>query len=108
MRWSAPANNGSAITSYFVTRFINGVPQPPSTVFKATTLSGNVVGLTYGKTYTFRVSARNANGVSPPSGPTPAMKLNCVGKAMVNGQSDIDVAPCRDDVLPLAERTTGP
>src|SRR5205814_7548603 len=64
--WTAPPSNASGITSYTVTPFIgssggtptviNGAPPPPN---------GTVAGLTNGTTYTFQVSASNAQGTSP-------------------------------------------
>src|SRR6185503_17762526 len=83
---------GWAITSYIVTPFANGValapreyPAPASVVW--------VPGLVYGKSYSFKVAATNANGTGPKSVGSFPVKLSCRGKAMVNGQSDIDAAP---------------
>ena len=57
VRWTAPSNGGSAITSYTVTPFIGATAQTPTTVTgspPATTAT--VTGLTNGTAYTFKVS----------------------------------------------------
>jgi len=69
--WSTPPSNGSLITSYTITPYINGAAQtstvvtgnPPST-------TAAVRGLSNGTAYTFTVAATNAVGTSPPSAPT--------------------------------------
>jgi hypothetical protein len=66
--WSAPANGGSAITSYAVTPYLAGVAQAATTVTgspPATTAT--VSGLTNGSSYTFKVTATNAIGTGPAS-----------------------------------------
>ncbi|MFL5861219.1 MAG: fibronectin type III domain-containing protein [Solirubrobacteraceae bacterium] len=72
--WTAPANGGATITSYTVTPYVNGVPQPVATVTgnpAATTTT--VTGLTNGTTYTFTVSATNSAGTSAASGSSNAV-----------------------------------
>jgi hypothetical protein len=66
--WTAPADGGSAITSYTVTPYIGTTAQT------ATTVTGNppattatVTGLTNGTEYTFKVAATNAVGTGPQS-----------------------------------------
>ncbi|RCG27302.1 DUF11 domain-containing protein [Sphaerisporangium album] len=59
--WTAPASNGSPITSYIVTPYLNGVAQAPQT-FDATTTTRTLTGLTAGASYTFTVAAVNAVG----------------------------------------------
>jgi hypothetical protein len=67
VHWTAPVtNNGSAITGYVITPFLAGVAQAPRTYLSAA-VSETVTGLTAGKTYTFKVAAKNANGVGPRS-----------------------------------------
>ncbi|HWX46206.1 MAG TPA: fibronectin type III domain-containing protein [Solirubrobacteraceae bacterium] len=66
--WSAPASNGSSITSYTVTPYIGSSPQPATTVTGSPPASSaTVTGLTNGTTYTFTVTATNAIGTGPPS-----------------------------------------
>ncbi|MFH5878538.1 fibronectin type III domain-containing protein [Arthrobacter sp. NA-172] len=66
--WTAPANGGSAITSYAVTPHAGTTALAPVTVTgnpPATT--ANITGLTNGTAYTFTVTATNAIGTSPAS-----------------------------------------
>ncbi|MDQ0028517.1 fibronectin type III domain-containing protein [Arthrobacter bambusae] len=66
--WTAPANGGSAITSYAVTPHTGTTTLAPVTVTgnpPATT--ANITGLTNGTAYTFTVTATNAIGTSPAS-----------------------------------------
>jgi hypothetical protein len=66
--WSAPANDGSPITSYTVTPYIGTAAQTPTTVTGSPPLtSATITGLTNGTTYTFTVSATNAVGAGPAS-----------------------------------------
>ena len=62
--WTAPANNGSAITGYQVVPYIGAVAQAPQ-LFAGTALTHVVTGLANGTAYTFAVSAVNARGVGP-------------------------------------------
>ncbi|WP_231497246.1 fibronectin type III domain-containing protein [Arthrobacter sp. MA-N2] len=66
--WTAPANGGSAITSYAVTAHAGATTLAPVTVSgnpPATTAT--VTGLTNGTAYTFTVTATNAIGTSTAS-----------------------------------------
>ena len=66
--WTAPPSGGSAITSYTVTPYVNGVAQTPTVVAGGPPPTSVVPGgLTNGTTYTFTVTATNANGTSLPS-----------------------------------------
>jgi hypothetical protein len=66
--WAAPPSGGSAITSYTVTPYVNGVAQTPTVVAGGPPPTSAVPGgLTNGTTYTFTVTATNANGTSMPS-----------------------------------------
>jgi hypothetical protein len=61
--WAAPAsNNGSPITEYVITPFLNGVAEPPK-IYSSTALSESVTGLQKGETYTFEVAGGNARGI---------------------------------------------
>ena len=66
--WSAPANNGSPITSYTITPFVGSTAQPATTINGTPpATSTTITGLTNGTTYTFTVTATNAIGTSPAS-----------------------------------------
>ncbi|MER5319702.1 DUF7507 domain-containing protein [Streptosporangium roseum] len=69
LTWTAPASNGSAITGYVVTPYINGVAQPTQT-FNSAATTQSVTGLTPGTAYTFTVTAVNAAGPGQPSEPS--------------------------------------
>ena len=62
--WTAPANNGSAITGYTITPYIGSQAQSPSSAGASAT-SATITGLTNGTTYTFSVSATNGVGTGP-------------------------------------------
>jgi YVTN family beta-propeller protein len=67
VRWSAPANNGSTITRYTVTS------SPGSKTCTTGAATCPVRGLTNGTTYTFRVTATNAEGTGAASAPSPSV-----------------------------------
>ncbi len=92
VHWTAGANNGWPIKSFVITTSANGV-LPTSRVYPAPASAVRVVGLTFGKTYKFRVAAGNANGAGPPSAASAGLVSKCVGKAMTKGQTDINAAP---------------
>jgi hypothetical protein len=64
--WSPAAANGSPITSYAVTPWVNSVAQAATTVNGAIT-SAVITGLSNGTSYTFTVTATNAKGTGPAS-----------------------------------------
>ncbi|MGC4746828.1 putative Ig domain-containing protein [Micromonospora sp. DT201] len=66
VNWTAPASNGSPITSYVVTPIRNGVAQTPIT-YDTSTTSRVISGLTLGASYTFTVAAVNSIGTSATS-----------------------------------------
>jgi parallel beta-helix repeat protein len=92
LRWTADANNGSAIKAYVVTTYANGVAES-SHGYAAPATSASVGNLSYGTSYSFRVAATNARGAGPASAASVGMALRCVGRPMPKGQSDIDAAP---------------
>jgi len=64
--WTAPAGGG--ITSYTVTPYAGATAQTPKTVTGSPpATSTTVTGLTNGTSYTFRVTATNAEGTGPAS-----------------------------------------
>ena len=79
VRWAAPSSNGgSPITGYVITCDYHGRVVLLKTI-TSTALSAIVHGLPVGRTYTFRVAARNRFGIGPKSAPsnvaTPTAKL---------------------------------
>jgi len=92
VNWTAPSENGSAITKYTVT----GVPGgscvsevvPPATTPET---SCTVTGLTNGTSYQFTVVATNANGDSTPS-PESAEAVPSADLTFAGGGSGITLA----------------
>lgn len=74
--FTLPDPNGSPITSYTVTSSSNGKTTQTDKFDAALPLPLTVTGLTNGKSYTFTVTATNANGTSIASSPSdPPIKL---------------------------------
>ncbi|MDG6999034.1 MAG: fibronectin type III domain-containing protein [Nitrososphaerota archaeon] len=70
LAWTAPSNNGgSSITGYMIQRSTNGGSTWTTIVSNtgSTSTSYSDIGLSASTTYTYRVSAINAVGASPPS-----------------------------------------
>jgi hypothetical protein len=67
VNWTQGSNGGSAITSHVVTAYLSGSTAVSKTVIVSgsTATSATVTGLTAGRSYTFKVQARNAIGSSP-------------------------------------------
>jgi hypothetical protein len=107
--WTAPANGGSAITSYAVTPFVGTTAQSPVTVAgtpPATTTT--VLGLTNGTTYTFTVSAANAVGAGPASGASNAVTpANIVTPTFVQKASAHAAKVASLAVTPTSALTSG-
>src|SRR5436305_138432 len=78
VHWAVPPSNGSAITSYLVTSFANGVAISTRS-YAAPASAASVTGLTYGKSYAFRVAATNTRGASPRSLRSWPLALSCAG-----------------------------
>jgi hypothetical protein len=74
LTWVAPATNGAPISGYVVTPFVGTVAQAPR-VFNSAALSHTITGLVNGRTYTFKVAARNAVGVGAASAKTPGITV---------------------------------
>jgi hypothetical protein len=72
--WTAPADGGSPITLYTVTPYVGAVAQAATIVSGSPPATNALVsGLVDGTTYTFRVTATNTVGTSPPSAPSNAV-----------------------------------
>ncbi|SCG66144.1 Kelch motif-containing protein [Micromonospora inositola] len=72
--WKAPPGSGSPITSYTVTPYIGTTAQLSTTVTgNPPATSATIPNLTNGAAYTFKVTATNAIGTSPPSAPSAAV-----------------------------------
>ena len=73
--WTAPtADNGSSISAYRVTPYLGSTVEATQT-FDASATTRAVTGLGNGKTYRFRVEARNARGWSPHSAASPLVTI---------------------------------
>src|SRR5690606_29797920 len=81
LMWTAPGNNGSAITDYKVYYSTDGTTWTlfDDTVSTATTAT--VTGLTNGTAYQFTVAAVNANGTGPSSSASAAVTPLAAGVA---------------------------
>ncbi|MEV8638151.1 putative Ig domain-containing protein, partial [Streptosporangium sp. NPDC051023] len=77
LTWTAPSGNGSAITGYVVTPYLNGVAQTPQT-FSGTATTQTLTGLTPGASYTFTVAAQNAAGTGAASDPSAVVVPNAL------------------------------
>ena len=78
--WVAPADNGSAITRYLITPYLNNVAQTALSFDPAAT-TRTINGLTAGGSYRFTVAAVNAVGTSSASGQSLAVTPYAVASA---------------------------
>ena len=100
--WSAPADDGSPITSYTVTPYQGITALAPRTT---SALSTSFSGLTVGTAYTFTVYATNAIGSSPPSAPSapitpesvPGAPTAVVESSVANGTMTFTWTPPAND-----------
>src|SRR6476661_3127628 len=108
--WTAPANGGSAITSYTVTPHTGTTTWTPVTIAGTPPATGaTITGLTNGTAYTFTVTATNAVGTSPASAAsnsvTPAGTTD--GTTITNGgfESGLTAWTTRGVRAPVASTT---
>ena len=77
--WTRPLHNGGAgIDSYEVIAYLLSAPRPTN-VFHSTATAQTIVGLTNGKTYTFKVAAHNAAGWGKLSAESPPVLVGVPG-----------------------------
>lgn len=99
LTWTAPANNGAAITDYVVEYKLASEPTTWTTFADGTSTNAyaTVTGLTNALSYNFRVSATNSAGTGPVSSTataTPALSaptapISLVATSFENGQSTL-------------------
>jgi hypothetical protein len=78
--WTKPADNGTALTQYQVTPFLNGVEAQPPQFFGPDSTAQTVTGLGNGQTYTFTIAAENGWGYGPPNHETAPITVGAPGK----------------------------
>jgi HD-GYP domain-containing protein (c-di-GMP phosphodiesterase class II)/predicted phage tail protein len=114
--WTGPSSDGGApVVSYLITPYLGGVALTPSS-FNASTTTETFVGLTDGATYTFTVTAINADGDSPtsaPSGPVipagvPSAPTGVIGTPGNDQVSLSWTAPADDGGAPVTDYVVTP
>lgn len=107
--WSAPANGGTAITSYTITPYAAGTAQTPITVTgNPPATATTITGLTNGTSYTFTVAATNSIGTGPASVPSNAVTPGAVTTpAFVQQVSDHKLNVASLGVTPTNGVSTG-
>ncbi len=96
--WTGPNDGGSAITSYTVTPYVGSAAQAPH-VFASAATSEVVSGLTNGTTYTFTVTATNAEGSSTPSAPSSQVTPVAATLSIVNGDGKAGRPGAGDEIV---------
>ena len=66
LTWTAPPNNGAAITQYVITTYVGGNVQGQQSAY-TTSSTMTMTGLSPGTSYTFKIAARNSYGAGPQS-----------------------------------------
>ncbi|MDQ1509423.1 MAG: large repetitive protein, partial [Actinomycetota bacterium] len=90
--WNAPASdNGRALTGYVITPSVGTLAQTPIVV--GVTTSRVVGGLAHSKIYTFRVAAKNANGIGPQSAASNAVRPNTMPVATADAYTTNEDTP---------------
>jgi Domain of unknown function (DUF1929)/Fibronectin type III domain len=109
--WTAPANDGSPITSYTITPYIGTAAQTATTITGSPPASSATVkGLSNGSAYTFTVSATNAIGTGPASvasavvTPTASMSPAFVQQVSAHSESVSSLAVTPPNTLTGANR----
>jgi hypothetical protein len=78
--WTAPAANGTAISGYEITTYMDGIAQPAKT-YESTATSQVIYALASTDSYSFRVAAVNGDGVGPISASSPSVKPTALATA---------------------------
>ena len=101
--WTAPANNGSAITGYVVTPYIGFVAQPART-FNSTATTQTITGLTNGDDVHVQGRGQERQGTGPPvgvvargDGRSTGGADGCLGRVPGNGSATVSwMAPANN------------
>jgi len=110
--WTAPNNNGSAITGYQITNIVNGVPQAPQLI-AGTATSKSMGALTNGSTYSFSIAAVNARGTGPATTTAPIIVGTPAAPALVtatagSGQATVTWSASATNGSPVTGYTVTP
>jgi hypothetical protein len=73
VHWTAPTNNGAAITAYVVTPYI-GTQAQPARIFHSSSTTQIFAGLQQGRYYRFKIAAVNSRGTGAMSAPSNQMR----------------------------------
>ena len=110
--WTAPNNNGSAITGYQLTTIVNGVPQAPQ-LLAGTATTKSMGSLTNGSTYSFSIAAVNARGTGPATTTAPIIVGTPAAPALVTAtagaaQASVTWSAASTNGSPLTSYTVTP